>query len=141
MKSTANHSPRAVRLGPTAILFALNLCAATAWAGCDPNNIKHAPCPAPKPAHSTLVSHNYLGPKPAGSTKVPHRPPTYTAEKKPVIGPVSPGPLHATQSAAAPSSNTHRIIFVGGKPTNNKAALNPQPIPPGTPGGPLEHSH
>ena len=28
-------------------------------------------------------------------------------------------------------SNPQSIIFVGGKPSNDKAALNPQPIPPG----------
>jgi len=53
------------------------------------------------------------------------KPPTFTAEKKQTIGPVSPEPLHAN------GVNQRSIIFVGGKPSGDKAALNTQPIPPG----------
>ena len=128
-----------VRFGSATILFALSLCAPPAWATCDPNNIKHMPCPAPATNHSSIAAQRYFGPKAAGSTSRPRQPSTYTAAKKPAIGPLPPGPLHASQSATP--SNTHSIIFVGGKPTNNKAALNPQPIPPGVPARPLDHSH
>jgi len=139
MKSHTRH-PQFVRLGSATILLALSLCAAPAGAACDPNNIKHMPCPVPASTHSSTVAQSYLGPKPAGSMSKPRHPTTYTAAKKPAIGPVAPGPTHATPSAAA-ASNTHGIIFVGGKPQNNKAALNPQPIPPGVPAKPVEHSH
>ena len=131
MQSTTNPSPRLVRRVGIATLLMLSLCRATAWATCDPNNIKHVPCPAP--AHSSLLSPNYVGPKPAGSVKRP--PLSYTAARKPLVGPVSPGP----RSNLAGSK--HGAIFVGGKPTNARAALNPQPIPPGHPGSPLEHLH
>ena len=89
-------------------LLVLSVWTAACWA-CDPNNVKHVPCPASSQAHQPLV---------------------YTAAKKPVTGPVSPGPLHGASSTAG-TGNPQSIIFVGGKPSNDKVALNPQPIPPG----------
>ena len=89
-------------------LLMLSHWTAVCWA-CDPNNIKHVPCPASSQAHQPVV---------------------YTSAKKPAIGPVSPGPLGAASSTAG-ASNPRGIIFVGGRPGNDKAALNPQPIPPG----------
>lgn len=137
MKSFVTPSPRFVRHAFAMVLLALSLSTATAWAHCDPDNVKHMPCPAPARNHSRMVSSGYLGPKPAGSTTKPHQPTIYTAAKKPAIGPVAPGPLQAASNTTAASAKSSSN-FVGGKPTNNKAALNPQPIPPGAP---LEHSH
>lgn len=130
MPSTANLSPRIVRRVRTATLLMLSLCSASAWAICDPNNIKHMPCPAP--VHSSVALPNYVGPRPAGSVK---KPLGYTAARKPLVGPVSPGPRSGS------AGGKHGAIFVGGKPTNARAALNPQPIPPGHPDSPLEHLH
>jgi hypothetical protein len=111
MKSlVANKSfSRRVRVLSASACLAFSLCAATAWAACDPNNIKHVPCPAPAQTSQPLVYH---------------------AASKPSIGPVAPGPLHAAPSVAG-AGNQQSIIFVGGKPSNGKGALNPQPIPPG----------
>lgn len=101
-------SSRPVRIAAASAVLASSLCTAAALA-CDPNNVKHVPCPASAQTHQPLV---------------------YTAASKPRIGPVAPGPLHATPGTA-PASNKQSIIFVGGKPSDSKSALNPQPIPPG----------
>jgi hypothetical protein len=89
-------------------LLVLSQWTAASWA-CDPDNVKHVPCPASSQTHQPLA---------------------YTAAKKPAIGPVSPEPLHGTVGTAA-ISDRQSIIFVGGKPSSSKSALNPQPIPPG----------
>src|SRR5690349_3976216 len=101
-------SRRPIRIATALTVLVLSLCTTVALA-CDPNNVKHVPCPASPQTHQPLA---------------------YTAASKPAIGPVSPGPQHAA-SDTAPTGNPRSIIFVGGKPSNSKAALNPQPIPPG----------
>ena len=100
-------SRRPISIAAPSTVLVLSLCTTVALA-CDPNNVKHVPCPA-SPTHQALA---------------------YTAASKPAIGPVSPGPLHAA-SDTAPTGNPRSIIFVGGKPSNSKGALKPQPIPPG----------
>lgn len=96
-----------------------------------------ADCP---PGYRDKTGHCIPGPA------HPHRP--YVAKSN-VHVPVAVSPLHAKPHAFAPkaidaskvkpqpgvpierhadASSAHGIIFVGGK---NKAALNPQPIPPG----------
>jgi hypothetical protein len=95
------------------------------------------PCPArdPGPSHPNApYSASYHGPKSAGSTQSVHAPSTFTAAKKPTVGPVSPGPTHSGASSAS-TANKQGIIFVGGhaQPAGSKVALNPQPIPPGHP--------
>ena len=109
MKSLVNPSlSRSQRIVMASALLVFCQWTATSWA-CEPNNIKRVPCPA---------------------SAQTHQPSVYTAARKPSIGPVSPGPLHGTPTTAA-TANERSIIFVGGKPSNGKAALNPQPIPPG----------
>jgi hypothetical protein len=58
-------------------------------------------------------------------------------------GPAGPRLSGAASTApAASASSKQAIIFVGGKPSSDKAALNPQPIPPGhahAPDAPPEH--
>ena len=100
---------RLIRTVAASALLASSLGASMAWA-CDPNNAKHVPCPASAQAHQPLV---------------------YTAARKPGAGPIGPGPLHTATPATAGASSKQSIIFVGGKPSNGNAALNPQPIPPG----------
>lgn len=102
----------------------------SAEAACDPQNARHTPCPAPTGAHSSSTTPSYHGPGGTGYTQAAHRPTTYTATRKPGTGPTGPGPLHATANATDGASK-QGIIFVGGKPSNSKSALNPQPIPPG----------
>ena len=72
--------------------------------------------------------------------------PIYKARAQGFQGPVGPGPRHATGSSES-KSGSHGIIFVGGHPARarDKAALNPQPIPPGhalrripDPGSPIQ---
>lgn len=65
--------------------------------------------------------------------KKPHSPPPiYEGRPQGFHGPVGPGPRHATGSSES-KSGSHGIIFVGGHSVQarDKAALNPQPIPPG----------
>lgn len=118
---------------------ALMLLSFAASAACDPQNVKHMPCPAKTGSNSTSTS---VGPHPTGYTQTAHKPATYTAVKKPAVGPTPPGPLHATSSStasnaiAAPSKGKPALVnphSVSGAPGSSKAALNPQPIPPGHP--------
>lgn len=70
--------------------------------------------------------------------------PIYKVRQQGFQGPLGPGPRRASDQT---SGGTHGIIFVGGHsmPARDKAALNPQPIPPGhslrripDPGSPIE---
>ncbi|MEO6967333.1 MAG: hypothetical protein ABI132_02600 [Rhodanobacteraceae bacterium] len=79
-----------------------------------------------------------------GLANKPHSPtPIYKARQQGFQGPIGPGPRRASDQA---SGGTHGIIFVGGHSASrlDKAALNPQPIPPGhalhkpPPGAPIE---
>jgi len=115
-------------------LLATNLSAAADCAqdpnqpNCRPPQPRQSPQHPPRGApHQESTSTNY---GPHLGTDSMKKPPTFTAEKKQTIGPVSPESLHAN-GASASGVNQRSIIFVGGRPSGDKAALNTQPIPPG----------
>jgi hypothetical protein len=88
-----------------------------------PCNPKHPANAYPTGKHAPLTATSYKGASAATyATQPPH---PIVKEKAATIGPVSPGPTHASSSAPT-SADQRSIIFVGGK-----SALNPQPIPPG----------
>jgi hypothetical protein len=87
---------------------------------------KHVPQKATPPAHATpIVAESLVRQSPIAQNVKPPKPRVVTAVAPKF--PVSP-------------ENQHGIIFVGGKPTGGKSALNPQPIPPGH-GGPGDPIH
>ena len=89
--------------------------------------VKHVPGKAPPPAPLTkpVLATTVVKPPVGTVTTKPPKPPVVTAVAPKF--PVSP-------------AGQHGIIFVGGKPSDGKAALNPQPIPPGH-GGPADPVH
>ncbi len=91
-------------------------------ADCNDPRCRNAP---PHKPHTPLTARS-VAPHGTGATPI-HAVYAHpiVKQKNPQIGPVAPGPLHAT-TVRSTSQSTHGIIFVGGK-----NALNPQPIPPG----------
>jgi hypothetical protein len=127
------------RAGTMALIVALTSSSFPAYAGagtCPGGQAPPCPSPTPQrqgPAHPHRpVSGQYVGPKPGDSQSVRKPPPTFIAAKKQTHVPVSPGP---TRTSANPTGapNKRGIIFVGGHAPSSasKAALTPQPIPPG----------
>ena len=99
----------------------------TAMANCPPGyRAKAGHCiPGPAHAHHPYVAKSNVHVPSAASPL--HAKPHALAPKAVDRSKVKPQP-GAPIERHADASNTHGIIFVGGK---NKAALNPQPIPPG----------
>jgi hypothetical protein len=135
-----------------AVLAVALTCIASAMPGiaaaapCPPGYHGSAPHCMPDQAgthhpYATTAGHHFSGATPLGSSK-----PSPTQAKiadwhktGPAIG---PGPIEHQGSA-----NPHGIIFVGGKTSSKaattrygKAALNPQPIPPGHGASTLPHA-
>jgi hypothetical protein len=89
----------------------------------------------PKPHHPAKAAASAPLTKPL-SERTLIKSPSAARETKPTKPPVATAV--APKFPAAPVGQ-HGIIFVGGKPGDGKAALNPQPIPPGhiMPGAPV----
>ena len=139
-----------VRTNRCAVLAVALTCIASAMPGiaaaapCPPGYHGSAPHCMPDQAtthhpHATTTNHHFAGTTPLGSTQSsPTEAKTADWHKTgPAIGPVEhPG-----------GANPHGIIFVGGKTASQaapipsgKAALNPQPIPPGHGTSTLPHA-
>jgi hypothetical protein len=88
-------------------------------------------------AHPDVHTSAPPGPGSARQKRVPPSPVQEMVDPHLVPPHVGPGPMTTPRGAASQRS----IIFVGGRTlTNDKAALNPQPIPPGRIMHPLPHS-
>lgn len=110
-------------------LIVASLLGLTCWlpaAGFADVPVKHVPAKAPPPAalEKPMAVRTVVKQPVATLTTKPPKPPVVTA-----VAPKSP----------VNTGGQHGIIFVGGKPSDAKSALNPQPIPPGhgTPGDPV----
>ncbi len=119
-----------VRLAPRSLIAAACMLGAmvaqTAIANCPPGyRSKAGHCvPGPAQPHHPWVKSSVHVPSAVSAVHAkPHAPPPEMIDRS-KARPQPGAPIEHRANAA----NTHGIIFVGGK---NKAALNPQPIPPG----------
>ncbi|MEO6967332.1 MAG: hypothetical protein ABI132_02595 [Rhodanobacteraceae bacterium] len=92
--------------------------------------LQRQPAKPPQPYEAKTFAHSSDSYTHVGKHHSPT--PIYKARAQGFQGPAGPGPRHATGSSES-KSGSHGIIFVGGHSSSrlDKAALNPQPIPPG----------